>query len=301
MATPHLTKREDEIRRLVLDGLTNDAIGAELGISARTVEAHLRMLFRKTGASRRDQLAATPAAGPPAAERTDRGPSGDDEVIDRLERRLAERDRQVSSYETAVNRLADRQFPLFDERVEISLTVGSRPGEDMVVERHWTTPNPYVIYRVLRPITPEHQPYAEVAAALAMTYDVVDADVDVSVDVVPDKHGRPLVMLLFQPGLQEATEWVLRYRTPGLWDPLRERGRDALEWAAGTLDGRHAVGLGDMVLKVEFPPGAEAGLVEHRGVGDIETMPDDPTSVVFRDSSRTGGTYRWELWMKPGR
>lgn len=298
MATPHLTKREDEIRRLVLDGLTNDAIAGELGISARTVEAHLRMLFRKTGASRRDQLGSAPVAEPP--RRDGARPDGD-EVVEELERRLAERDRQVSSYEAAVNRLADRQFPLFDERVEISLTVGSRPGEDMVVERHWTTPNPYVIYRVIRPITPEHRPYAEVAAALAMTYDVVDADVDVSVDVVPDRHGRPLVMLLFQPGLQDPTEWVLRYRTPGLWDPLRERGRDGLEWAAGTLDGRHAVGLGDMVLKVEFPPGAEAGLVEHRGVGDIEPMPDDPSSVVFRDSSRTGGTYRWELWMKPGR
>jgi hypothetical protein len=176
--------------------------------------------------------------------------------------------------------------------------VGSRPSEDMVVERHWTTPNPYLIFRLIRPITPHQVTYSEVSEVLSMTHAVENADVEVTADLVADSRDRPLVLLTFQPGLQRETKWVLRYRTPGMWNPLRDRGEDLLTWAAGTLDGRHQVGLSDMILRVEFPPGASAGLVESRGIGDVErTSADDAECLVFRDASRTGGTYRWTLSM----
>jgi DNA-binding CsgD family transcriptional regulator len=296
VAPTPLTKREDEIRRLVVDGLTNDAIASALGISSRTVEAHLRMLFRKTGASRRDELGAPPRpdgdapAGPasPALERR----------VAELERSLSERDLQVRSYDAAVKRLADRQFPLFDERVEITLVVGNRSAEDRVVERHWTTPNPYVVYRVIRPITPLKTSYAAYAETLGLTFDVQNADVEVSADLVADSSDRPLVLVTFQPGLQQATEWELRYRTPGMWDPLRRTGTDTLGWSAGTLDGRHAVGLEHLLLRVEFPPGVSGGLEESRGIGGMERASSGDSEVlVFRDDSRTGGYFRWTLRM----
>lgn len=299
MAPTQLTKREDEIRRLVVGGLTNDAIASELGISSRTVEAHLRMLFRKTGASRRDELADRPHSTV--------DPSGDP-VVAPLERRiveltrtLAERETQIRSYDAAIRRLVDRQFPLFDERVEITLKVGSRPSEDRVVERHWTRPNPYLVFRLIRPITPLQVSYSEFSQTLAMTFGVQNADIEVSADLVADSMDRPLVLITFQPGLQETTEWELRYRTPGMWDPLRESGEDILDWATGTLDGRHRVGLSDMVLRVEFPPGASAGLSETRGIGEVErTSSGDSDVLVFRDGSRTGGSYRWTLRMDAG-
>jgi DNA-binding CsgD family transcriptional regulator len=299
VAQANLTKREEEIRRLVVDGLTNEAIAARLLISPRTVEAHLRMLFRKTGASRRDQLAGPPDVPATAVEAAPAEAAGPlEERLRRLERQLGDREIQIRSYDAAIQRLVDRQFPLFDERVEIDLTVGTRPSEDMVVERHWTTPNPYLIFRLIRPITPLQVTYSEIAEVLAMTYAVENADVEVTADLVADSRDRPLVLLTFQPGLLRETEWVLRYRTPGMWDPLRERGEDLLTWAAGTLDGRHQVGLSDMVLRVEFPPGAAAGLAESRGIGDIAHAPTgDSECLVFRDSSRTGGTYRWTLRM----
>jgi DNA-binding CsgD family transcriptional regulator len=296
VAPTPLTKREDEVRRLVVDGLTNDAIASELGISARTVEAHLRMLFRKTGVIRRDQLASPPATQP---DRFD-GTAG--ARVAELERQLRERDAQIRSYDAAIKRLVDRQFPLFDEQVEITLTVGRRPGEDRVVERHRTTPNPYLVFRLIRPITPLQTSYAQFAETLAMTFGVDNADIDVSADLVADSMDRPLVLITFQPGLQATTEWELRYRTPGMWDPLRETGQDILDWAAGTLDGRHLLGLSDMVLRVEFPPGVPAGLSESHGIGEVEeTSADGSNVLVFRDSSQTGGLYRWTLRMGRGR
>ena len=53
-----LSDREREVLRLVVDGASNDEIGARLGISSRTVESHLRRLFERLAVASRTELAA---------------------------------------------------------------------------------------------------------------------------------------------------------------------------------------------------------------------------------------------------
>jgi DNA-binding CsgD family transcriptional regulator len=61
-----LTERELQVARLVVDRKTNPEIAAELFLSQKTVETHLRNIFHKVGVSTRVQLARV-------VERSDRG------------------------------------------------------------------------------------------------------------------------------------------------------------------------------------------------------------------------------------
>jgi len=52
----HLTEREQEIVKYVIQGLMNKEVAAQLGISDATVKTHLRNIFSKLKVSRRLQL-----------------------------------------------------------------------------------------------------------------------------------------------------------------------------------------------------------------------------------------------------
>jgi ATP/maltotriose-dependent transcriptional regulator MalT len=51
-----ITERQREVVELVAAGLSNDEVGARLGISSRTAKAHCDVLRQKLGVSRRRQI-----------------------------------------------------------------------------------------------------------------------------------------------------------------------------------------------------------------------------------------------------
>jgi DNA-binding CsgD family transcriptional regulator len=290
MTGMQLTDREQQIRTLVVDGLTNDDIAARLNISRKTVESHLHMLFRKLGVSRREQVTLEDAGPVPGAHARSgakgAGPSDLDE--------------QLRFYETAIRRITNRQTPLFFERVEIIMTIGDLGGEDAVVERRWTTPKPYLIYRVTRPIIPAPPAALLTVADLDLQCEVVGEDVGVTVGAVLDRRRRPQLLVIFQPGLEEETEWVLRYRTPGMWDPLREIGEDRVVWRPGVSEGDDTTTTSITELTVRFilPRNtATWDVVERRGLGvtEDEQLADGRWALIWRDLQPGGARYEWVL------
>jgi DNA-binding CsgD family transcriptional regulator len=300
VARIQLTDREDEVLRLAIRGLSNDQIAAGLAISRRTVEAHMRTLFRKTGVTRRTQLAAlyegsdaSKLSVPPSLDVTD-GP------LPPLSQQRLDREnyeRRLHRYADAIHGLVDRQFPLFEERVEITLVVGEQDGQDIVVERRWTRPRPYLVYRILGPI----MTWPDGAFApdeLGLACNVYGKDTHVDIHPVRDVDGRPLVMILFQPGLHGDTEWVLRYRSPKLWSPLRSLGQDSLTWATATLDQRHPATTTELALKVLFPASwTGAQLTERSNFGMIHSqcLPTGQTEITWHHNTPQAGAYQWVL------
>lgn len=53
-----LTAREFEVARLVTEGLTNPEVAGELGLSPKTVSAHLEHIVAKLAVGRRAEVAA---------------------------------------------------------------------------------------------------------------------------------------------------------------------------------------------------------------------------------------------------
>ncbi len=53
-----ITDREREVLNLVIEGFSNKAIGAKMGVSQRTVDAHIAHLFSKLAVSSRTELVA---------------------------------------------------------------------------------------------------------------------------------------------------------------------------------------------------------------------------------------------------
>ena len=51
-----ITPRQREVVALIAEGLSNDEVGARLGISSRTAKAHSDVLRQKLGVSRRRQI-----------------------------------------------------------------------------------------------------------------------------------------------------------------------------------------------------------------------------------------------------
>lgn len=56
LAAPQLTEREQEVLQLLAGGLSNRTIAERLGISERTVKAHVSNLFDKHGVRNRTEL-----------------------------------------------------------------------------------------------------------------------------------------------------------------------------------------------------------------------------------------------------
>ncbi|GAA4593121.1 hypothetical protein BJY16_000859 [Actinoplanes octamycinicus] len=206
-------------------------------------------------------------------------------------------------YLDAIQRISDREKPLFQETLEVIVAVGDDDASDRIVEKRTTTPEPLVTHRTMRPIVPTDTD--RLNRLDAIDFKAV-RPVGGTITPLPLEQTRLLrLWLIFDPAMTTPTEWEVEYRPRGLWRPLRERGWDQLVWddrlptASGTPSA-----FTRFVVTFTFPDSDQPPSVKERqGYGAISEPVRDHLGrweVVWRDEKPAGRRYVWDLTQAVG-
>jgi hypothetical protein len=201
-------------------------------------------------------------------------------------------------YLEAIERISDREKPLFSETLEVTVWIGTDDDSDRIVEKRVTTPDPLVTHRAMRPIVPTDQD-------LIVRLDEIGFRVHRKAGrITPlplrEQINRLRVWLVFDPALTTRTEWEVEYHPRGLWRPLRERGWDQLGWddRLPTANGTPSA-FTSFTVRFKFPDSDQPPSVKERqGYGELQDPARDGLGmweVIWRDASPAGRHYVWDL------
>jgi hypothetical protein len=206
-------------------------------------------------------------------------------------------------YLDAIQRISEREKPLFTETLEVLVTIGADDDSDRIVEKRVTTPEPLVTHRTMRPIVPTDTDRLTRLDGIGFK---TLRPVGGTITALPLEQSRLLrVWLIFDPAMTTPTEWQVEYRPRGLWGPLRRRGWDQLVWedrlptASGTPSAFTRFEITFSFPDSDQPPSVK----ERQGYGRITEPERDPGGrweVVWRDEKPAGRRYVWDLTQAVG-
>ncbi len=202
----------------------------------------------------------------------------------------------------AIERISDREKPLFSETLEVTVCIGSDDDTDLIVEKRVTTPEPLVTNRTVRPIVPTYR--EQIASLHTIGFTVHRADGEITFIPLREQINKLKVWLVFDPAISTRTEWRMEYRPKGLWRPLRERGFDELGWddRLQTTNGTPSA-FTSFTAVFKFPASDQPpGVTERHGHGKL-TRPaqnsDRTWTVTWCDEHPAGRRYDWDLTQPP--
>jgi hypothetical protein len=209
-------------------------------------------------------------------------------------------------YLDAIERISDREKPLYTETLEVTVWIGTDDDNDRIVERRVTTPDPLVTNRTIRPIVTTSS--GQIARMEDIGFTVKCDDGSVTTLPLREQIGKMRVWLVFEPALTTTTSWTAEYRPRSLWGPLRDGGFDQLTWEdrLQAANGNPSA-FTDFVVVFLFPVSSRAPTVRERGtfgaVTEAKRIEQDGRtlwSITWRDSKPAGRRYVWDLIQEVG-
>jgi hypothetical protein len=206
-------------------------------------------------------------------------------------------------YLDAIQRISEREKPLFSETLEVLVSIGIDHDSDRIVEKRITSPEPLVTHRTMRPIVPTDTD--RLTRLDEISFKTL-RPVGGTITALPLEQSRLLrVWLIFDPAMTTPTEWQVEYLPRGLWNPLRERGWDQLVWedrlptASGTPSAFTRFQVTFSFPDSDQPPSVK----ERQGYGRISEPERDARGrweVVWLDEKPAGRRYVWDLTQAVG-
>jgi hypothetical protein len=198
----------------------------------------------------------------------------------------------------AIERISDRERPLFSETLEVTVCIGADDDADLVIEKRVTTAQPLVTNRTMRPIVPVHG--EQIASLAAIGFTAYRTDGEITFIPLREQINKLKVWLVFDPPITANTEWRVEYRPKGLWRPFRERGFDELAWddRLQTTNGTPSA-FTSFTTIFRFPASdQQPTLTERHGHGQLMACvhkADRTWEVTWRDDDPAGRRYDWEF------
>ena len=198
----------------------------------------------------------------------------------------------------AIERISERERPLFSEALEVTVHIGEDDDADLIVEKRITTPKPLVTNRTMRPIVPTHG--EQIASLDAITFTASRDDGEITFIPLREQINRLKVWLVFDPPISTKTEWRVEYRPKGLWRPFRERGFDELGWddRLQSTNGTPSA-FTSFTVTFRFPASDQQPSVkerhDHGRLMDPVQQSDRTWQVTWRDSQPAGRRYDWDF------
>jgi hypothetical protein len=204
-------------------------------------------------------------------------------------------------YIDAIERISDREKPLYKETLDVTVWIGTDDDSDRIVERRSTTPDPLVTHRSIRPIVTTSS--GQIARMDDVGFTVKCDEGSVTPLPLREEIGRLRVWLVFEPALTAETSWTAEYRPRSLWHPLREVGFDHLVWEDRLQVARESSSaLTEFTVQFLFPYSSKTPTVQERSgfgilseVRRIELEGRMLWSIVWCDSKPNGRKYVWDL------
>jgi hypothetical protein len=241
-------------------------------------------------------------------ELTERG-----KEVAELQRGLAERGRQLAELEKEFAKRSDalaevaRCQMTYEQELVITVIIGLSDDQDQVREDVRMKPDPWVVYKIVRPIVPTYLKKLVRLADINFTVAVENGDggrIHVEPTALEEEEDFLLVGLRFRPVLTKFTKWQMAYRPTALWRPFRESGVDTLAW-----DNRMRNNLGGKCPLIKFAVrfvfldrDCNPNVVETGDRGAVERSRNENGEWVIEWCDQNPGPFRyeWSIVGSPG-
>ncbi|WP_250033624.1 hypothetical protein [Paractinoplanes maris] len=168
----------------------------------------------------------------------------------------------------------------FSEQLSLTFEVGENSSDDLVHQIATTTPRNALNYRAFYPVVPNTRETPEFKS-MSLKGRVLNP-LGTNLEILPVLTDRWIrVLAIFRPEIKSPCRWLVDYKSPGLWDPLRVTGHDTLTWQVRRNPAMVEADSINITLEFVPPENRMLSVAERKGRGEVKTKLSSAKGVTI--------------------